>query len=421
VKTPTHAALRGWVKKPGRYRLAPGLFFRVLPGEKAYFVYRYYFGGKEREMSLGAFPGTTLADALDQHAEERRRVKREKVDPLAAKRAAKEAASAQKAATPTFGQIADEYVATHEGSWKNAKHQFQWRHSLTVHSAAIRDMPVNEIDAAAVLKVLQPIWVTKQETAARLRGRIEQVIDAARALGHIDADKANPARWKGHLDKLLPKRRKLTRGHHAAMPYADVPVFMGKLTRSPGTAAKALRFLILTAARSGEVMGMEWSEVDLDAATWTVPGERMKMSKPHRVALSAPAVAILREQLKGRGKKQTLVFESPIQQGAKVHRDAPHQPLSSMAFTMVMRRAKAGEFTVHGFRSAFRDWVGEETTFQRETAEAALAHLVGDAVERAYRRGDALEKRRDLMNAWASYCIPTEAKVIDIGSKRRKR
>jgi integrase len=204
------------------------------------------------------------------------------------------------------------------------------------------------------------------------------------------------------------------------MPYADVPAFMAKLKRSPGAAAAALRFLILTAARSGEVIGMTWDEIDLDAAVWVVPGERMKMGKEHRVPLSDAALAILRDQMKARGKRQVYVFESPIAAGTKIHRDGAHQPLSAMAFTMVMRRAKAGEYTVHGFRSAFRDWVGEETRFQRETAEAALAHLVGDAVERAYRRGDALEKRRELMSAWASYCIPTEAKVVAIAGRRKR-
>jgi integrase len=392
----------------------------VLPGSKAYFVYRYSFRGKEREMSLGPFPEVTLADALDRHAEERRRVKREKIDPLAAKRAAKEAASARKATIPSFGVIADQYIATHQESWKNVKHQFQWRHSLTVHSAAIRDLPVDQVDTQAILGVLQPVWVRIPETASRLRGRIELILDAARALGHLDADKANPARWKGHLDKLLPKRRKLTRGHHAAMPYADVPAFVGKLKRSRGAVAKALAFTVLTAARSGEVLGMEFSEIDFDAAVWTVPGERMKMGKEHRVPLSDPALAILREQMKARGKKQSLVFESPIQQSAKVHRSGGHQPLSGMAMRRVLQRLKAGDYTVHGFRSAFRDWVGEETTFQRETAEAALAHLVGDAVERAYRRGDALEKRRELMAAWSRYCIPAEARVLSIAGRRKR-
>jgi integrase len=418
AKTPTHTALSGWVTKPGRYRLGPGLFFRVLPGSKAYFVFRYYFGGKEREMSLGAFPEVTLADALDRHAEERRRVKREKIDPLAAKRAAKQAATAQKAAIPTFGEMADSYIETHKTSWKNAKHVWQWEQTLGRPCAVIRDLPVDQVDTADVLKVLQPIWTTKQETAARLRGRIERVLGAAKARDFIDRDKANPAAWRDNLDHLLSKRRKLTRGHHPAVPYADVPALMAKLKRSPGTAAKALMFTILTAARTGEVLGMQFGEIDLAKAVWTVPADRMKMGKEHRVPLSDAALDILRAQEKARGKRQVYVFESPIAAGKK--REAAHQPLSSMGMPMVMRRMGAGDKTVHGFRSSFRDWAGEETQFPREVCEQALAHLVG-GVEGAYRRGDSLEKRRDLMNAWASYCIPTEAKVVPIAAGRRKR
>jgi integrase len=417
------SALRGLLAKPGRHSDGGGLFFRSLGLDRAYWVYRYRSaatGHKDRELSIGPWPQVSLVEAHAKHAELRKRVVTDKADPLADKRAAKAAALAPRATTaPTFGEIADDYIKTHEAAWKNEKHKYQWRQTLTDYCAPIRSTPVDEIDANAILKVLSPIWSVKQETAARLRGRIEKVLGAARARGLIDRDKANPALWRDNLEHLLPKRRKLTRGHHPAMPYADLPAFTAKLKRSPGAAAKALRFLILTAARSGEVFGMTFDEIDFDAAVWKVPGARMKMGKEHRVPLSDAALDILREQAKLRAKKQTYVFESPVAQGAKVHRDAAHQPLSAMSMAMVMRRMKAGEFTVHGFRSAFRDWVWEKTTFQRELAEAALAHLVG-AVERAYLRGDALEKQRELREAWANYCSPTEAKVVSMAGRKRR-
>jgi integrase len=284
-----------------------------------------------------------------------------------------------------------------------------------------------------VLKVLTPIWTETPETASRLRGRIEAVLAAAQVDGWIEENRANPARWKGWLSKKLPNPKKMgRRGHHAAMPYADAPQFMARLKGLPGTAAKALTFTILTAARSGETFGMEWKEIDLEppsngsaatwpGPTWTVPVSRMKMGKEHRVPLSPAAVDILKGQLSKRGKKQTFVFESPIAASSKIHRKGAHQPLSNMAFAMLLRRMKLGHFTAHGFRSAFRDWAGDETHFQREVIEAALAHLVGDAAERAYRRGDAFNKRRELMNAWADYCFPVEAKVVSFNAAKRRR
>jgi integrase len=416
----TQSSLARLLAKPGRHNDGGGLYFRTMGLDRAYWTFRYRSaatGHKDRELSIGPYPEITLLEARSRHAKLRRQVKEDKLDPLAEKRAAKTVAP--RVAAPTFGEIADQYVETHSSSWRSPKHRWQWSHTLTFYCAPIRDLPVDQVDTAAVLKVLQPLWSVKQETAARLRGRIEAVLDAARALGHIDADKANPARWKGHLDKLLPKRKKLTRGHHPAVPYADIPALMAKLKRSPGTAAKTLMFTILTASRTGEALGATWDEIDLDAAVWTVPAERMKMQKQHRVPLSDAALAILKAQAKARGKKQSFVFESPVAAGSKVHRDGAHQPLSSMAMRMVLRRLKLGEYTIHGFRSSFRDWAGEETHFPREVCEAALAHVVG-GVEGAYRRGDALEKRRELMAAWASYCIPTEAKVVSIAGRRKR-
>ena len=241
-----------------------------------------------------------------------------------------------------------------------------------------------------VLKVLSPIWLTKSETASRLRGRIERVLDFAKVRGWRTGD--NPALWRGHLKSILPARQRLARGHHAAMPYRDVPAFLQALQGKEALAARALEYLILTAARSGEVLGATWEEIDFDAAVWTVPAARMKAGREHRVPLSARAVAIL----KALHEVRISDFIFPGQ--------AKGRPLSGMAFEMLMRRMKADAFTPHGFRSAFRDWAGDATSFPREVAEQALAHRVGDATERAYRRADALEKRRRLMVAWADYC-----------------
>jgi integrase len=421
----TEGALKRLIKKPGRHLDGQGLFYRVLGEGKSYFVYRYRVAGKEREMSLGPHPETTLDQARAKHAEMRAKVKSAHIDPLAEKRANR-AAAAKPSVTPTFGKIADDYYATHKASWKNDKHRYQWRMTLTTFCAPIRERPVDQIDTEMVLTVLRPLWSRVPETASRSRNRIEIVLDAARALGHIDPNRANPARWRGHLDKLLPNPRKTgkPRRNHPAMPYAEVPAFLAKLKRTPGSATKALAFTILTASRSGEVFGAKWDELDLEGSngagpTWVVPAERMKMGQEHRVPLSDAALDILRGQLKARGKNP-YVFPSAIGQGRGVHRDGSHYPLSNMAFAMLMRRMKAGDFTPHGFRSAFRDWAGDETHFPREVAEAALAHKVGDKAEQAYRRGDALKKRRDLMEAWARHCFPTSAKVVSMAGRKRR-
>ena len=301
----------------------------------------------------------------------------------------------------TFGQAADALLAAKESEWRNDKHRAQWRMTLTEYAAPLAKMPVAEVDTEAVLLVLQPLWQKMPETASRLRGRIEKVLDAARAKGAIPRDRINPATWRGHLEHLLPKRSKLTRGHHAALPYADLPAFVAKLREREAVAARALEFTILTAARSGETMGACWSEIDLESKTWTVPAERMKAGRPHRVPLPERAIAILEEMAAVRTGE--LVF--PGQRAGR--------PLSNMALEMILRRMGADGVTVHGFRSAFRDWAGDRTSYQREVIEAALAHVIGDRAEQAYRRSDALEKRRELMQAWAAYCEPDKpANVI---------
>jgi integrase len=337
-------------------------------------------------MGLGGH-GTTLAEARKK-ADEARKIVAEGNNPIEAKREARMASAAK----PTFGQCADALLQAKSSEWRNEKHRAQWQMTLADYAKPLRALPVDEVDTAAVLGVLQPLWQAKPETAFRLRGRIETVLDAARAMGHIPRNEANPARWRGHLDKLLPKRAKLTRGHHAAMDYADVPAFVAELRERQAMAAMALEFAISTAARSGEVLGARWNEIDLEAKVWTVPATRMKAGREHRVPLSTRALAIL-EKL-AEAKTSDFVFAG----------QRPGKPLSGMALEMVLRRMKIVGVTVHGFRSAFRDWAGEETHFPREIAEAALAHVAGDTTERAYRRGDALEKRRALMAAWANHC-----------------
>jgi integrase len=371
--------------KPGRYGDGAGLYLVVSPSGARKWVYRFTFGGKVTETGLGSADRVSLAEVRDKARDARKMVEAGE-NPIDARR---RAASA-KAGIPTFGAVADALIAAKESEWRNEKHRSQWRTSLTEFAAPLRCSPVDEIDTAAVLAVLTPLWQVKPETASRVRGRIEAVLDAAKAQGHRSGE--NPAAWRGHLAHLLPKRGKLTRGHHAAMAYRDVPAFIAQLRECDAIAAMALEFCILTATRSGEVYGARWSEIDMATKVWTVPALRMKAAREHRVPLSERALEIL-EKL-GDAMTGDYVFPSP--RGRK--------PLSHVSMAKVMHRLQIDGATVHGFRSAFRDWAGNETHFPREVAEAALAHVIGDKAEQAYRRGDALEKRRALMAAWANHC-----------------
>jgi integrase len=301
---------------------------------------------------------------------------------------------------PTFGDCADAYVKTMQQSWRNAKHVAQWSMTLAVYAKPIRSRRVDEITTEDVLDILQPLWTRVPETAKRLRGRIENVLDAAKAKGQRSGE--NPARWRGHLDQLLPKRQKLTRGHHKALPYDEVPSFMEDLRTRPAAAARALEFTILTACRTSEVLGAQWDEIDLDKKVWTIPPSRMKAAREHRVPLSPRCLEIIADmQKKG---TEGCVFPGP----------KPKKPLSTMAMAMLLRRMKA-EITVHGFRSSFRDWASETTGFPHEVCEMTLAHVVANKAEAAYRRGDLFEKRRKLMIAWAGYCAaPKAAKIIPL-------
>jgi integrase len=375
----TNTAVKAALKKPGRYSDGGGLFFRVTRPGAAHWAYRYRVDGKEREMSLGPYPEVSIAAARERHAELRKRVMIDKEDP---------ARQAQDGRVTTFGEAADAYLAAHERSWKNDKHRDQWRMTLSSYCTTIRGVAVDAIDTAAVLRVLKPLWTRAPETASRLRGRIETILDSARAHGHIDDNRANPARWRGHLDKLLPKRHARTKRHFAAMPYRDIPAFAAKLRQAPGVAPLALMLAILTAARTNEALGAIWGEIDFDAKVWTVPAERMKAGVEHRVPLSDAVVEILRDQMKA---QRRYVFPG---KGTKA-------PLSNMALAMLMRRLGAGEYTVHGFRSAFRSWCAD-TGVVREVAEAALAHVVG-GVEGAYQRSTMVERRRKVMADWAAF------------------
>lgn len=370
--------------KPGRYSDGAGLYLNVSDNGGRRWVLLMRVNGKVTELGLGSAREGYVS--LQQARRLARRARERIVDG--------EDPREKPAVVVTFGEFADKLVETLKPGWRNSKHAAQWKSTLgDGYCRALRKLPVDKITTQHVLDVLQPIWSTKQETAARLRSRIECVLDAAKVKGLRSGE--NPAVWKGHLSKLLSKRQKLTRGHYAAMPYVDVPAFMTDLQAREALAGRALEFLILTAARTGDVLGARWSEFDLNGAVWTVPPERMKAGREHRVPLSAPALAIVKE-----------LFEVSISPYV-FPGQARGKPLSSMAMEMMLRRMKVTTATVHGFRSSFRDWCGEETSFPREVAEAALAHAIGDQTEAAYRRGDALEKRRAMMVSWANYCART--------------
>lgn len=350
-------------------------------------------GGKRRDIGLGPYPAVSLPQARDAAAEMRARI-RQGADPVGERRAARVTAKAAQATAQTFRQCAAAYIAAHAGGWKNIKHGQQWRNTLEQHAyPVLGGLDIKDVALPHVLAVLEPIWATTTETAVRLRGRMESVLDWATVRGYREG--LNPARWRGHLDKLLPKPAKVSKvEHHAALPVAAVGAFMTRLRAAPGMGARALEFVILTAARSGEVRGATWAEIDLDAAVWTVPGARMKAGKDHRVPLSPPAVALLKAVPRMVGVD--LVFPAP--RGGS---------LSDMTLTAVLRRLDVPAVP-HGFRSTFRDWAAERTAYPGEMAEMALAHTVGDKVEAAYRRGDMLAKRAAMMAEWAAFLAVSE-------------
>ncbi len=369
------------LEKPGMHADGGGLYLRITPAGSRTWAFVYQWHGVRKQISLGPCSVVSLGDARDKRDEARRSVAGG-IDPAAPVIAVDSGM--------TFGQEADALIASLEKSWKNPKHRQQWRNTLATYCAPIWDKPVAAIETTDVLDVLAPIWSEVPETASRLRGRIERILDAAKVKGLRAGD--NPARWGGHLKVTLPKRKARAVRHHPALAYAEAPKFVAALKHRISMAARALEFLILTAARTNEVLGTTWSEVDLDKKVWTVPADRMKMGVEHRVPLTAPAIVVLEAMRVFSDDPNAFIF--PGRDGKK---------LSNMCMEMLLRRMSYDDFTVHGFRSSFRDWAGEETEHPREVAEAALAHQVGTTVERSYRRGDALAKRRKLMEEWAEF------------------
>lgn len=374
------------LSKPGRHSDGGGLYLSISTDGRRRWVFFYKLSGRQREMGLGPVGDVPLTRARDLAAECRRDLADGR-DPIERRDAERE----KDKAVPTFGEVADDLVKELEPSWKNEKHRYQWRRALEVEAKSLRDLPIDKVGVEEVLKVLRPIWRVKPETAARVRNRIERVLDAGKALSHRSGE--NPARWRGNLDALLGKRDKAKKKHHRALPIDDTPGFIADLRARGGMSALALEFTVLTAARTKETLGASWLEIDRAQKVWRVPATRMKAEVLHEVPLSARALEILDEATTGRDLK---LYE-PI-----FHGKTPSKQLSNMAMAMLMRRMEVNA-TPHGFRSTFRDWAGDRTNFSREVTEHALAHQVGDDVERAYRRGAALEKRRKLMAAWAQF------------------
>jgi integrase len=381
---------------PGMYADGGGLYLRITSEGARNWVLRYMLNRRPRWMGLGPLALYGLADARAKALDARRK-RHEGIDPIEARRAERARQRLDEAKAITFKQCAESYIASHSAGWRNEKHKYQWPATLNAYThPVIGALPVQAVDTALVLKVLEPIWAKKPETASRVRQRIENILDFAKVRGHRDGE--NPARWRGHLDKLLPARSRVRKVEHlAALPYAALPGFLSNLREREATAARALEFLILTAARTGEVIGARWNEIDLLDKTWTVPAARMKAGREHRVPLSAPVLAILQEMQRVRDHNDLDWFLFPGPRRGK--------PLSNMAFLMLLRRMGLDDLTVHGFRATFKTWASERTSFQNEIVEASLAHIVGGKVEQAYMRGDLFEKRRRLMQQWATFCM----------------
>lgn len=378
-------------RKPGLYGDGGGLYLQVGPSGSKAWLFRFMLKGKAREMGLGSVNARTLTEARDE-ALACRKLLLQGLDPIDARDATRAQGKLDAAKTITFRECAAAYIEAHRAGWKNGKHADQWKNTLNTYAGPVfGNLAVQGVDTGLVLRVLESIWKDKPETATRIRGRIEAVLDWAKVRGFRAGE--NPARWRGHLDKLLPKRSKVRRvEHHAALAYLDVGAFVAKLREQPGVASRALELAIVTATRTQEVIGAKWAEFDLERKTWTIPAERMKAHREHRVPLSDRAIAIIEEMAKGRHSE--YVFP-----GAR-----ENEPLSNAAMlALLKRRMGRADLTVHGFRSTFRDWTAEQSNFPREVAEAALAHVLSDKTEAAYQRGDLFEKRRKLMQAWTDY------------------
>lgn len=403
--------------RPGMHSDGGGLYLLVSKTGARSWIYRYMLDRRAREMGLGPLHTISLAEAR-RRAAAARLAKLDGGDPIEARRAERRSRDLAAARTISFRGAAERHIAATQAEWKNAKHAAQWAATLQAYAYPLLGaLPVAAIDTPLVLQVLEPIWRRAPETASRVRGRIEAVLDGAAARGERPPGD-NPARWRGHLDKILPTPAKTKRAvrqaagrqeHHAALPYAEIAGFMALLRQQPGSAARALEFAILTAARTGEVLGARHGEIDRQQRLWTVPGDRMKAGREHRVPLSDAALRLL-----GVAGGDVAGGDAPLFAGAAGGR------LSNMALLMLLRRLGRGDLTAHGFRSSFCDWVGEATNFPEVLAEMALAHQVGDKVKAAYRRGDAVDKRRRLMDAWAAYCGRPESPGASVAPLRRR-
>jgi integrase len=390
-------------KEPGDYCDGGGLYLQISARESKSWIFRYSRHGKSHWMGLGSERDVSLAEARTKASDARRQLVDGK-DPLAAREGHRAQEKLQKAGSISFADCAKKYIDSHKAGWRNEKHIEQWQNSLDTYAGpVIGELAVNDVNTALVLRILEPIWSKKPETASRVRGRIERILDYARARGYRSGE--NPALWRGHLDKLLPSAMNTkTREHHAALPYDELPAFVRDLRQQGGNAARALEYLILTTARTGEVIGCEpEKEIDLKKAIWTVPAGRMKAGKEHRVPLSPQAVKVVEGQPEGK-----YLF-SGGKEGA---------PLSNMAMLELLKRMGRDDLTVHGFRSTFRDWAAECTSYPGEVCEMALAHAITDKVEAAYRRGDLFEKRRLLMLDWARYCGSPKGDVVPLTRKK---
>lgn len=377
--------------KPGMYADGLGLYLKVRPGSSKSWIFRYRIGGKLRDMGLGPFHTVSLAEAREK-AEVCRAIRLKGLDPLEERLKEQQAKTIAAAEAITFEKCAENYIDSHKASWKNSKHADQWTATLQTYVYPVfKDRPVSAIDDALVLKVLQPIWKDKTETASRIRGRIERILDWARVMKYRAGD--NPARWKGHLDHLLAKRSRVaTVVHHAALPIDETPNFIHILRQEETVVASAFEFCILNATRTSETLGMRWSEYDEQAQLWMVPAARMKAGRDHRIPLAQRSQLILAKMRENR--TGDFVFPGGVKE----------RPLSTMAFLMLLRRLTRTDITAHGFRSTFRDWAAERTDFTNEVVEMALAHTISNKVEAAYRRGDLFDKRRQLAEAWAAFC-----------------
>lgn len=378
----------------GKYNTGQGIYFEVKGASKSW-VLRIVVGDKRRHIGLGAYPLVTLAQARAKALKVREQIE-QGVDPVEQKKASKSAIKAAQAREITFKQCALAYIDTHSHAWRNSKHRQDWPRSLEMYVFPhIGNLLIKDVEQVHILKVLNPIWMSKTETATRVRGRIELIMDYAAVRGYRDHD--NPARWKGRLDKILPKPSKVAKvKHYEAVSVDALPSFIAELSLHESMSVKCLLFTVLTACRSGEARGATWSEIDMQAKVWTIPVERMKAGKEHQVPLSDQAIDLLASL--PRVQDTPYVFPS-----------VRNKPLSDMALSMLMRRMNTGAVP-HGFRSTFRDWAGDKTNYPRDLAEAALAHTVSNQVEAAYRRGTALEKRRAMMNEWGKYVFSEMSK-----------